>query len=332
MYLTAGQIIAKVSGMSWDEFISSRILTPLGMNHTNTSITKLDMKGNTAMPHNDVDDKVIAIQYLNWDNIGPAGSINSSAADMIKWIEFQLKKGKLNDQVLVSEKSLREQWSPQTIQKVSAFSEKLWPSTHFKTYGLGWGMMDYHGKKVISHSGGYDGMISFSAFIPEANLGFVILTNKNSSLYYPLSYKILDTYLSNDTIDWSSKFFDLIEKNKEAELTQKKEDEQLRISGTSPTLSLNKYVGSYISLIYGEAKVELVDDKLYLKFLPTPIFHSPLEHWQYNTFTIKFPDVPALPEGKVSFILGPDSDVEKMLIDVPNPDFDFTELDFIRQK
>lgn len=332
MYLTAGQIIAKVSGMSWDEFISSRILTPLGMNHTNTSITKLDMKGNTAMPHNDVDDNVIAIQYLNWDNIGPAGSINSSAADMIKWIEFQLKKGKLNDQVLVSEKSLREQWSPQTIQKVSAFSEKLWPSTHFKTYGLGWGMMDYHGKKVISHSGGYDGMISFSAFVPEANLGFVILTNKNSSLYYPLSYKILDTYLSNDTIDWSSKFFDLIEKNKEAELIQKKEDEQLRISGTSPTLSLDKYVGSYISLIYGEAKVELVNDKLYLKFLPTPIFHSPLEHWQYNTFTIKFPDVPALPEGKVSFILGPDSDVEKMLIDVPNPDFDFTELDFIRQK
>ncbi len=91
-------------------------------------------------------------------------------------------------------------------------------------------------------------------------------------------------------------------------------------------------MGSYISLIYGEAKVELVNDKLYLKFLPTPIFHSPLEHWQYNTFTIKFPDVPALPEGKVSFILGPDSDVEKMLIDVPNPDFDFTELDFIRQK
>jgi len=204
MYLTAGQIIASVSGLSWDEFISQRILQPLKMDHTNTSISKLDLKGNTAIPHNDVDENVIAIQYLNWDNIGPAGSINSTASDMIQWIKLQLNEGKLDDQILVSEKSLHELWSPQTIQRVSSSSERLWPSTHFKSYGMGWGLMDYHGKKIISHSGGYDGMISYTAFVPEANLGFVILTNKNSSLYYPLSYKILDTYLSSDTTDWSN--------------------------------------------------------------------------------------------------------------------------------
>jgi len=332
MYLAAGQIVAEVSGLSWDEFIDQRILKPLGMKHTNTSITKLDLKGNTAIPHNDVEEDIIAINYLNWDNIGPAGSINSSAADMIKWIQFQLKKGKWDDQTLVSEKSLRELWSPQTIQRVSANSEKMWPSTHFKSYGMGWGLMDYHGKKVISHSGGYDGMISYTAFVPESKLGFVILTNKNSSLYYPLSYKILDSYLSSDTTDWSNLFHGLIEKNKQAEIKEKEEKISERIAGTSPTFPLEKYAGSYISEIYGEVKVTMKDNQLYLNFIPTPIFHSPLVHWQYNTFTLKFPDVPSLPEGKAAFILGQESEVVKLLIDVPNPDFDFTELEFIRRQ
>ncbi|MHC1775304.1 MAG: serine hydrolase [Lentimicrobium sp.] len=331
MYLAAGQIVAKVSGMSWDDFLSQRIFKPLGMNHTTTSIKQLDLKGNTALPHNDVEGQVISINYLNWDNIGPAGSINSTSADMIKWLKLQLNKGKWGDETIVSEKSLRELWSPQTIQRVSTFSEKFWPSTHFKSYGMGWGLMDYHGKKVISHSGGYDGMISFSAFVPEEDLGFVILTNTNSSLYYPLSYKILDTYLSNDTTDWSTIFYDLIEQNKEAEKKKLEEDELKLISGTSPTLPLEKYTGTYLSEIYGEVIVELKDGMLYLKFVPTPIFHSPLKHWQYNTFKIKFPDVPSLPEGKAAFIIDTDQ-VQKLLIDVPNPDFDFTELDFIRLK
>ncbi len=331
MYLAAGQIVASVSGTTWDDFLSQRIFKPLGMNHTTTSIKQLDLKGNTALPHNDVDGQVISIDYLNWDNIGPAGSINSTAADMIKWIQLQLHKGKWGDETIVSEKSLRELWTPQTIQRVSAFSENLWPSTHFKSYGMGWGLMDYHGKKVISHSGGYDGMISFTAFVPEAGLGFVILTNKNSSLYYPLSYKILDTYLSNDTTDWSTTFYDLIEKNKDAE-NKKLEEEALKlITGTSPTLPLEKYTGTYLSDVYGEIKVEIRNNLLYLSFIPTPMFHSSLKHWQYNTFKIKFQDVPSLPEGKAAFIIDTDQ-VAKLLIDVPNPDFDFTELEFIHQK
>ena len=302
------------------------------MDQTNTSTTQLDIKGNTALPHNDVGENVISINYLNWDNIGPAGSINSSASDMIKWIRFQLDNGKYNDKALISETSLHELWSPQTIQRVSSFSEKFWPSTHFKSYGMGWGLMDYQGRKVISHSGGYDGMISFTAFVPEENLGFVILTNKNSSLYYPLSFKILDSYLSTENTDWSAKFFEIIEKNKEEENKKKEEAIRNHLTGTSPTLPLEKYSGIYNSEIYGEARVEIIDNQLNLRFVPTPIFHSPLEHWEYNTFTIKFPDVPSLPEGKAAFILNPETGVEKMLIDVPNPDFDFTELEFIRQK
>lgn len=332
MYLAAGLVIEQISGMSWDAFIKDRILNPLHMDRTNSSTLALDINGNTAIPHSEADGKVIAIPYLNWDNIAPAGSINSSAADMLKWLKLQLDYGEYQNKQLVSPAVLRELWTPQTIQSVSRFSEKLWPSTHFKCYGMGWGLMDYQGKKIISHSGGYDGMISYSAFVPEENLGFVILTNKNSSLYYPLAYKILDTYLSSDDIDWSNYFFDLNLKNQQAEAKEKKKADSLRIPDTHPTLPLEKFCGTYHSEMYGDVVVEVLNGTLNLKFLPTLIFHSPLTHWEYNTFSLKFPDVPSLPAGKVAFIIGMNDNVEKLKIDVPNPDFDFTELDLYKVK
>jgi CubicO group peptidase (beta-lactamase class C family) len=330
MYLAAGLVIEQVSGMSWDAFIKERILDPIHMDRTNSSTLALDIKGNTAIPHSEADGKVIAIPYLNWDNIAPAGSINSSAAEMLKWIKLQLDNGKFQDKQLVSPAVLHQMWAPQTSQTVSRFSEKLWPSTHFKSYGMGWGLMDYHGKKVISHSGGYDGMISYSAFVPEADLGFVILTNKNSSLYYPLAYKIMDAFLSSDEFDWSGYFFDLNQKNEEASIKESKKLDSLRIVGTHPTLPLDKFCGTYHSEMYGDVVVEMQNGALNLKFMPTPIFHAPLTHWEYNTFSLKFPDVPSLPAGKAAFIIGMGDKVESLKIDVPNPDFDFTELDLVK--
>ncbi len=329
MYLAAGLIVEKVSGLSWDEFINERILIPLNMNNTFTSVNRLDLKGNTAIPHNAVNDSAFSIHYLNWDNIGPAGSLNSSAADMLKWLQLQLGKGTINGKTIISEKRLREMYSPQTIQNVSPFSERTWPSTHFKSYGLGWSMMDYHGRKVISHSGGYDGMISYTCFVPEENLGFVILTNQNSSLYYPLAYKILDTYLSDSTTDWSDFFLNLQNSAKEDEEMQKKNDSLSFIPGTTPSLALKDFAGTYHSIAYGDVVVELRKDKLHLQFVPSPMFSSNMVHWQYNTFTIKFDQVPSLPEGKAAFIIN-EGKAEKILIDVPNPDFDFTELEFNR--
>lgn len=332
MYLAAGEIIKAISGEPWASFVTSRILRPLDMSRTLTSTNQLANVTNVAQPHNDAGENVIAINYLNWDNIAPAGALISSASDMLKWLNFQLNQGKVGDTTLVRKATLHEMLKPQTIMNVSPFSEKVWPSTHFKAYGLGWSLMDYHGKKVISHSGGYDGMISFSAFVPEEKLGFVILTNKNSSLYYPLSFKILDIFLSNDTTDWSTKFYNIIAYNDSIDKKEKDEEKAKRIKGTSPTLPLEAYTGTYTSEAYGDVVIELKNKELNLRMVPTPIFHSPLKHWQYNTFEIKFPDVPSLGGGKAAFILGMDSKVHQLLIDVPNPDFDFTEFNFIKTK
>lgn len=342
MYLTAGLIIEKVTEQTWSDYIKTQFLMPLQMNSTVTTIEDLDRKkGNVAEPHTTFKDKNIRIDYLNWDNIAPAGALLSSANDMAKWIQLQLNHGKLGDKQIISDKALNEMWYPQIMNPVSPFSRELWPTTHFKGYGLGWTIMDYYGKKVISHSGGYDGMISYTAFIPEADMGLVVLTNKNSSLYLPMMYTILDACIGQNAKDqngvnkasgkdWSAYFLEREARGKERQEKMKIEKEQNRAADTKPSADLSKYTGTYKSKLYGDATVELREGSLYLQFIPTPMFHSKLTHWQYDTFTIEFPEVPSLPQGTVNFVLNADGDVEQMRVDVPNPDFDFTELEFLK--
>jgi len=331
MYLAAGEIIKAVSGLSWQEFIRVNFLRPLAMNSTLTSIGNIKETDNIAQPHTMDKDKTVKIDYMNWDNIAPAGALLSSVNDMSKWLQLQLNNGKEGDKQIISEKALNEMWYPQILNNVSKGSKQLWPSTHFKGYGMGWSLMDYYGNKVISHSGGYDGMISFTAFVPEANIGFVILTNKNSSLYYPLVYKILDVFMSDDDKDWSTYFLEKEKQGKEFQEQQDKERIEKRVKNTHPSLDLIKYTGTYTSKLYGDATISLKEGSLYLQFVPTPLFHSSLVHWQYDTFTIKFPDVPSLPEGTVNFVLNASGEIEQMRVDVPNPDFDFTELEFFKK-
>ncbi len=328
MYLTAGLVIEKVSGKTWADFLEENFFRPLEMNSTLTSVKQFNESTNLSQPHTTFNSITVRINYMNWDNIAPAGSIMSSPNDMAKWIQLQLNNGKVGEKVIISAKSLDEMWYPHIMNNVSNFSKQYWPSTHFKGYGFGWSIMDYHGKKVMSHSGGYDGMISYTAFCPEGNIGLVVLTNKNSSLYLPMMYKILDTYLSNDTTDWNRIFLDREKLYKD--YTDKQEQEKIdkRVLNTKPSTDLENYTGTYTSKLYGDAKVSLKNGQLYLEFIPTPLFHGTLSHWHYDTFTIIFPDVPSLPQGTVNFVLDPDGKVEQMRVDIPNPDFDFTELEF----
>lgn len=332
LFLTAGEVVHAVSGKSWDDFLAERIFTPLGMTRTNTSVSKLKNLDNVAQCHTDYEGKVISIPYLDWDNIGPAGSINSCVADLSNWIKLQLNNGTYNGKVIFSKERNHDMWSAQTIQNVSVGSERMFPSTHFKAYALGWGLNDYLGYKVVSHSGGYDGMTSYTCLVPEKNLGFIIVTNKNSSLFLPLAYRTLDVLLGGKEKDWSSFFLDNSKKQNEFNKSQAIEEEKARVKNTKPTLDLLAYTGTYSGELYGNSVVELKNGELTFKFIPAPKFNATLKHWHYDTFSFRFEEFPSLPLGKVNFVVNQDGKVEEMRINVPNPDFDFTELKFKKIK
>ena len=328
MFLTGGEVVQSISGKTWDEFVSERILKPLGMKRTYTSIKDLAGVDNVAMCHTEFEGKTISIPYLNWDNIAPAGAINSCVEDLSKWIKLQLNSGRKGSLQIFSESRSWEMWSPNIMQNVSMYTAKQFPSMHFRAYGLGWGLGDYLGRKIVSHSGGYDGMLSYTCLIPEEKTGFVILTNSNNSLYYPLIYKTLDILLGGKDTDWSKLMLENMKKQQEIDNQNKIKEEQERKKDTKPTLNLQEYEGLYGGDLYGNATIKLVDGELKLSLVPAPQLYSVLKHWQYDTFSIRFPEFPSLPEGKVTFIINAMGKVEEMRINVPNPDFDFTELTF----
>ncbi|MEA1897993.1 MAG: serine hydrolase [Bacteroidota bacterium] len=134
------------------------------------------------MGHSKVEGKMHPVPWVDWDNIAPAGSINSSVHEMSKWIMLQLGRGTYQDKQFFSMNSSIEMWTVNNPFKVSEASMKLWPSKHFSGYGLGWSLYDYHGKLVVTHGGGLEGQISRVLLVPEEKIGMVILTNSINSL------------------------------------------------------------------------------------------------------------------------------------------------------
>lgn len=324
MFLAAGEIVAAVSGVSWDEYIKSNFFEPLEMNLSNTSINDLKQSLNIATPHFNVDNELIPLKFVNCDNMSPALGINSSVADMSNWMITQLNKGKFKDKEIFSEESSKQMWTPQTILKTSSLDSTM----HFQTYGLGWYLFDYHGKLIVNHSGGLDGMISHIALIPEENIGLIVLTNSISYLPSALMYKTIDYFLKIGERDWSKEFLGYKTNYNEHVEKQKKEEEKSRIKKSYPSQVLTKYTGTFGGALYGNATVSIVEDQLEIDFLPTPIFNSILKHWEFDTFELIFKEYPSLPHGKVQFILDSTNNVIEFKVDVPNPDLDFTELEF----
>jgi CubicO group peptidase (beta-lactamase class C family) len=313
MFLAAGQIVPSITGKSWDDFIKERIFTPLGMTSSSTSIKALASSNNVAAPHAKIDDKVQAVPWRNIDNIGPAGSINSNVIDMAQWVRLQLGGGAYQNQRLLSSGAIKEMHASQTIIPLAGAMDTLYPEAHFLTYGMGWFLSDYRGRKVVEHGGAIDGMRAEVAMIPEEKLGVVILTNKNGTvLPQALMFKVFDAYLGGPQRDWSAeilKSFKALEAQGEA---AEKKAEAERVKGTTPSLALEKYAGAYESEMYGDAKVTLEKGKLVAHYGPG--FTGDLEHWHYDTFRVTWRD---RMEGKgfISFTLNPQGKVAEMKVE-----------------
>ena len=328
MFMAAGEVIEEITGKPWHEYISEKFLLPLGMNHTLHSISQLDGKQDQCAPHNDVEGKNVAINWVNWDNMGPAGSFISNVDDLAKWMNLQLGKGTLDGKTYWSEASSNLMWTVHSPKNLSNWHRTNFPSKHFAGYGMGWDLFDYHGRMIVNHGGGYDGFISQTFLVPEENLGVVILTNNNNFFPYAMMYHILDMYLAPDSAkDWGAYMLGL---KKDGAIADKEKEDKInanRIKDTKPSLALSGYAGTYHDPKYGNVIISY-DKKagLSFQFGPTALFHGTLAHWHYDSFRLIWGEQHMLPKGMMTFILDANGKVSELKIDCPNPDLDFTEL------
>ena len=333
MVIVAGQIIPAVTGKSWDAFVAERIFAPLNMSHANSSITQRTPDVNWATPHVFMDSEVQPIEIENVDTLGPAGAINASVSELSKWLLVQLGRGKLGETRIFSERQSKEMWSPQTAIGIG---NPLRPLRALKptwyAYGLGWRLKDYKGQKMVYHGGGLAGMTSFTTLIPEESLGIVILTNQETSFQSSLTYWILDAYLDDaPPTDW------IAARQEAGKILNRRFHARMdallaaRVEGTSPSLSLNSYAGAFNDALYGNVTVEASRGQLVMRFSRSASFNGPLEHWNHDTFVVRWGHH-SNADAFVTFSLGADGSVDAMDLEPFSPAadsaYDYEDLSF----
>jgi CubicO group peptidase (beta-lactamase class C family) len=285
MYLAAGLAVERLSGLNWDEFVRKRIFDPLGMKASNTSIGSLKGQENVATPHAKIQGAISTLPYRSIDSYAPAGAVNSNAFEMAQWVRLQLGGGTFEGKQLLSPALFRQTHALHTPIPVSPLTEKLFPTTHFQGYGMGWFLRDYRGRKVVEHGGNVDGMSAQIGMIPEEKLGIVILTNRdNSPLPEALMYYVFDAYLGGAGVDLNAEYLKVVAEGEKQKAAQLKAFAEKRTANTKPSAALEKYAGTFSNDLYGDAQVSHEGGRLRLRFGPG--VEGELEHWQDDTFLI----------------------------------------------
>ena len=334
LYMTAGQIIPAVTGISWDDYIRQRIFAPLGMNHSVVSNKDFKPGDNYSSPHSSVDSKLQVLPLEDLDNVGPAGSINSCAADMAKWVQLQLNRGKFDDRDghLFTEQRSKEMWTPQTILPIGDPPPPLAGlKANFADYALGWTLRDYHGRKLVGHTGGVAGFVSRVMLVPDENLGVVVLTNaEEDGAFDAILYHVLDSYFHLSSTDWNAAYKSVRDqREKDAADTVKKAD-RARAADSKPSLPLEKYAGVYNDAWYGPITIRYENGGLVISFDHTPTMIGDLQHWQYDTFEAHW-RLRTIEDAFVTFSLNADGSIDsaRMAAVSPLADFSFDYQDLL---
>lgn len=278
MYSVAGQVIEHVTGQTWDDFLRERLFKPVGM-ESNTSITALTDQSNAAWPHQSIEDKVVPIQRRNWDNAGPAGGINASVTDVAKWMIMQLDEpGVYEGKRLISRTQMQEIHKPQVVRPSSN------PYGTQATYGLGWNIFDYHGKRILTHGGATDGFNTAAYMVPDLNLGVVVVGNTFNQLGDALAYTVIDSFLGLSGTNWLDRYFSGYQRSYEQAKLRRDEIHAARVTDTKPTFDNQRYVGIYTSEAYDSVEVKEGPGGLELHFWGQAGLVADLEHWHYDTF------------------------------------------------
>jgi len=280
MFMTAGYLVGQIAGTSWERFVRNRIFMPLGMTNSNFSVNDSQKAPDFALPYMEKDDKIMKIPFRNIDTVGPAGSINSNVTDMANWVLLNLNKGKIGDQQVISESSLKEIHSPQMISSKSyRYNESF-----YSMYGMGWMISSYRGHLRLVHGGGIDGFTAQVILLPRDNIGMVILTNRGGTALPPIiSNNVTDRLLGLDQIDWNSRIKKQVEEGeKDAEKAKKEKDKDRKLN-TKPSHPLEDYAGDYEHPGYGVISIVKKDDQMTAEYNSIPFTAS---HYHYDVFEI----------------------------------------------
>ncbi len=335
LYLVAGELILAVSGLSWEDFVTARILAPVGMTESTVRHGDPGPAKNVATPHASIRGTVRPVKSFDSDNTNPAGGINASAADMAQWLITQLDSGRVAGGTrLFSPRSTRQLWgivTPLAIGDPAPELAALKPE--FNGYALGIQVRDLRGVKILTHTGGLPGYVSRVTMVPKLKLGIAVLTNQESgAAFESLTYLILDRFLKQPTTDWVAAYKRVGARRDSIGAAADRKTMVRTDSVTTPPLPLARYAGTYTDPWYGDMTITHEAGKLQISMTRTPSLQGWLEYWQYGSFIARWSDPELRADAFVMFTLAPGGTIERVTMKPVSGEtdfsFDFQDLSF----
>jgi CubicO group peptidase (beta-lactamase class C family) len=330
LYKVAGEVIKRISGMSWEEFIKTRILKPLGMENSYSSLIQIKDKSNVATPHSNETGTLKTIAQYERDPgkiNGASGAIFSNVDDLCKWMMVQLNKGKYGknlDKQLFSEANHKEMWKIHTTLEADPNPRY---QSHFKGYGLGWFLTDIRGNMCVYHTGSLPGMLSKTVLIPDQNLGMVVLTNTETGgrgVYLSATQTIVDSYLGLDDFGWTDKYYQQYQNRRSSADSVTAQVWETVKSASNDHINVEEYIGVYEDNWFGKVEVYMKDNQLWFRSYRSPKLNGPMYHYKANSFAIKWKYREMNADAFAIFCLNEKGKTQSIKMKGISPDIDFS--------
>ncbi len=335
LYIIAGEIVARVSNKSFDDYIIENFFKPLGMNRSLLSMSAIDADNNRIDGHAPVNGKLEITGYTFTQIATPAAGIYASINDMSKWVQVQLDEGKYGAQLkdsLFSKNAHREMWTPQTIIR----SGRGPYNTHFSAYGLGWFLSDVNGYFQATHTGGLLGIVSQVTIIPELDLGIIVLTNQQSSAAFnSITNTIKDSY-------FGIKGKDRISQYNERRLAGEHEEDSI-ISAVEKNIAAQQkskaakpnpsdYTGTYEDPWFGDVIISNQDKNLHFRSTKLSDLTGSMTFYKGTTYAVRWNDPSLKADAFVTFSLDTEGRANGFTMSPISPltdfSYDYQDLDF----
>lgn len=337
MYIIAGEVIKRVSGMEWTEFIEEKIMKPVGMTNSKGSYARVTDKSNIIEAHTRADGVVIQIPHDWSETANAAGGIISNVPDMLIWAEFLMNGGVTKEgKRLISEERMWELWSLQTPKPVRPNNSY---DTHFSGYALGWNVSNVKQYKQVTHTGGLIGTVTQFTMIPDLDLAIVVLTNQMvGAAFTSITNTIKDSYLGYGDRNWLGKNKERMDAYYARMEAMKKEvyDKVEAQKSTSCPIDQNNIVGTFTDKWFGDIVISHDGSDYNVKCVKSPRLFGKMYHYEGSTFVIKWNDRSYDADVYVNFSMDEKGKAQnanmKYIAPITDFSFDFHDLRLKRTK
>ena len=184
-YEVLGDLISKVSDVTFEAYVAEHILGPLGMEKSTLLLKATDSEMLTSPHILDREYNISVSTVFPYNRAhAPSSTLYSNVLDMSRWAIATLNRGELDSERVLSSSAYDELWKPAGEQ--------------WQHVGLGWSLGEHRGHRTIGHSGGDVGFASNMVILPDRNIAIVVMSNYDRAAIQPLTTVALDVALAID--------------------------------------------------------------------------------------------------------------------------------------